>query len=49
MWTSLNLDVDTGDFIRLAGPSGCGKSTLLSCIAGLLGYPTGRSGRGTGP
>ena len=49
MWTSLNLDVDRGDFIGLPGPSGCGKSTLLSFIAGLLDYPTGRSGRGTGP
>jgi putative ABC transport system ATP-binding protein len=37
--TSIDLDIEEGDFISIAGPSGCGKSTLLS-ILGLLDAPT---------
>ena len=32
---SLNLEVETGEFIALVGPSGCGKTTLLRILAGL--------------
>ena len=32
---SLNLKLDSGEFVVLVGPSGCGKSTALRLIAGL--------------
>jgi putative ABC transport system ATP-binding protein len=32
---SLNLDVQSGDFLALMGPSGSGKTTLLNLIGGL--------------
>ena len=32
---SLDLEVNSGEFIVFVGPSGCGKSTLLRMIAGL--------------
>ena len=34
--TSVDVDVNRGEFVSIVGPSGCGKSTLLNCIAGLL-------------
>ncbi len=37
--SSINLDVQEGEFISVMGPSGCGKSTLLNII-GLLDAPT---------
>lgn len=33
---SLDLQIQTGEFVGLVGPSGCGKSTILSLIAGLF-------------
>ena len=36
---SINLGVETGEFVSIMGPSGCGKSTLLNLI-GLLDEPT---------
>ena len=37
--SSVDLDIDCGEYVAIAGPSGCGKSTLLS-ILGLLDAPT---------
>jgi putative spermidine/putrescine transport system ATP-binding protein len=38
---SLDLTIDSGEFIALLGPSGCGKSTALNCLAGLLPLTAG--------
>lgn len=35
IFTSVNMDVEGGEFCALLGQSGCGKSTLLRLIAGL--------------
>ncbi|WFU12569.1 ATP-binding cassette domain-containing protein (plasmid) [Rhizobium sp. CB3090] len=39
---SLNLEIQSGEFIVLLGPSGCGKSTLLNAIAGLTDISGGQ-------
>ncbi|HBS7601977.1 TPA: sn-glycerol-3-phosphate ABC transporter ATP-binding protein UgpC [Klebsiella pneumoniae] len=38
---SLDLQVNSGEFIVIVGPSGCGKSTLLRMIAGLEDISSG--------
>jgi iron(III) transport system ATP-binding protein len=39
---SVDLDLDTGEFVAVLGPSGCGKTTLLRCIAGFERIDHGR-------
>ncbi|UZF95887.1 ABC transporter ATP-binding protein [Bosea sp. NBC_00550] len=43
---SVDLAIESGEFIVLVGPSGCGKSTLLNVIAGLEQASDGRIGIG---
>jgi len=38
---SINLEIDSGEFVSLLGPSGCGKSTLLRLIGDLTSPSTG--------
>ena len=37
--SSVDLQIERGEYVSISGPSGCGKSTLLS-ILGLLDAPT---------
>ena len=39
--SSVDLQVEDGEFCVLLGPSGCGKSTLLNIIAGLISQDEG--------
>ncbi|KGD87281.1 MULTISPECIES: sn-glycerol-3-phosphate ABC transporter ATP-binding protein UgpC [Rhizobium/Agrobacterium group] len=39
--SSIDLDIERGEFVVFVGPSGCGKSTLLRMIAGLEGINSG--------
>jgi NitT/TauT family transport system ATP-binding protein len=38
---SVDLTIETGQFVSLVGPSGCGKTTLLKAVNGLLRTKTG--------
>jgi putative ABC transport system ATP-binding protein len=37
--STVNMEINHGEYVSISGPSGCGKSTLLS-ILGLLDSPT---------
>lgn len=39
---SVDLTMQSGEFISLVGPSGCGKSTILRLVAGLINPTTGK-------
>ena len=39
--TSVDLEIDQGEFVCFLGPSGCGKTTLLRIIAGLEAQSAG--------
>jgi NitT/TauT family transport system ATP-binding protein len=39
--SSINLDIDTGEFVAIIGPRGCGKSTLMAMVAGLVPASSG--------
>jgi multiple sugar transport system ATP-binding protein len=39
--SSVDLDMEDGEFCVLLGPSGCGKSTLLNIVAGLIPQDAG--------
>jgi ABC-type lipoprotein export system ATPase subunit len=36
VFTGLNLEIGTGEFVVIRGPSGCGKTTLLLALGGML-------------
>ena len=36
---TVNIEIDSGEFVAIMGPSGCGKSTLLN-IVGMLDSPS---------
>jgi zinc/manganese transport system ATP-binding protein len=42
LWSGVDLDVTTGEFVAILGPNGVGKSTLIKAILGLLPLAAGR-------
>ena len=47
--SSIDLEVEQGEFVAVVGPSGCGKSTLLQIAAGLLEPSAGKVSLGGTP
>lgn len=42
LWSGLNLEVQSGEFIAILGPNGVGKSTLLGTVLGTRKLTAGR-------
>src|SRR5258708_33955294 len=42
VWSGVDLDVGTGDFVAILGPNGVGKSVLIKAVLGLLPLARGR-------
>ena len=36
IWSSVDLDVEEGEFVAILGPNGAGKSTLLKALLGVV-------------
>jgi zinc/manganese transport system ATP-binding protein len=43
VWSHVDLDVGSGQFIAVLGPNGVGKSTLIKAVLGLLPLSEGRA------
>lgn len=41
LWSGVNLDVATGEFVAILGPNGVGKSTLVKAMLGMLHLAAG--------
>jgi zinc/manganese transport system ATP-binding protein len=41
VWSGVDLDVETGDFVAVLGPNGVGKSILIKAVLGLLPLAAG--------
>lgn len=39
---SIDLQINSGEFLMLVGPSGCGKTTLISILAGIMPFDSGK-------
>jgi zinc/manganese transport system ATP-binding protein len=42
VWSRVNLEVATGEFVAILGPNGVGKSTLIKAMLGILPLSEGR-------
>jgi energy-coupling factor transport system ATP-binding protein len=47
VFSDLNLEIQSQEFVLVSGPSGAGKSTFLRCLNGLVPHFTGGTLKGT--